>query len=273
MAATDLVTIDQVKTWLSSSPVSADDTLLKTLISPASQIILTNLQRGTVLSKSYTDVVNGYGQSVQMLKNWPVTSVEGITLNANTIAPSLSTSNPNNGFVLAPWDGELPGGPQVVSLRGQSFCQGVSNAAITYTAGYRVSDEQQTIPATPFKITVDQLNGAWARDEGVVSSTGTVFVKVSSSPAAGQYTVSAGGVYLFNSADSATQVLISYSYVPSPLGLAAAMMVGELYRYRDRQGKKSITAPGPQTMAFDNAIMTDAIKMMISQFCNVVPII
>lgn len=272
MAATDLCTLPQIKQWLGNTPVSADDDLLKALIAPSSQTLLTYLQRGTVLSKTYTDVFNGYGQQAQMLRNWPVTSVSSITLGANSIAPSLSNSNPNNGFVLAPWDGELPGGPQLVSLRGRCFDDGVQNVVITYQAGYLVSNEAWIIPPTPFQITTAQLNGFWAQDAGVVSAAGAVFVKVASAPGAGQYSVSTSGVYLFNVADVGTAILISYSFVPSPLAQGCAMMAAELYRYRERIGQKSKTVPGPQTTSYDNSIMTDAIKMIVSQFCNVVPI-
>ena len=272
MAATDLATVEQIKLWLPTSPVSANNLLYEALISSASQGILTYLQRNTVLSRSYTDIFNGYGQSAQMLRNYPVTSITAMSINATSVAPSLMTSNPHNGYVLEQWDETLPGGPQMLYLRGQCFGEGVQSISITYKAGYLVSNEPQTIPGTPFKITVDQLNGPWARDEGVVKSDGTAFVKVSSSPAAGQYNVSAG-VYTFNTADTADDVLISYSYVPGPLNQGCAMMVSELIRYQSRIGQKSITTPGPQTMAFDNSIMTDGIKMLISQFCNVVPII
>lgn len=70
------------------------------------------------------------------------------------------------------------------------------------------------IPATPFQITV--ANGAtWVDDYGVVNAaTGLPFTRVASGPVAGQYSVSAGGIYLFASADnvSGISVLISYTY-------------------------------------------------------------
>lgn len=270
MAANDLATLAQAKLWLPTVAESADNDLLRGLISASTQMILTNLQRSTVLSKTYTDVFSGYGQQGQMLRNWPVTSVIGMSINANTVAPSLASSNPNNGFVCTPWDGVLPGGPQMLFLRGQVFCDGQQNIAITYKAGYLVSSEAQTIPATPYAITALQLDGPWAQDDAV-SIDGVAAVKVTGTPIAGQYAV-ANGVYTFAAADTGKAVLLSYSFIPSPLNQACVMLVAELLRYRERIGKKSITAPGPTTVAFDNSMMTDAIKVMISQFCNVVPI-
>lgn len=72
--------------------------------------------------------------------------------------------------------------------------------------------EAASIPASPYSITV--ANAATFKDDlGVVDVlTGTRLTRVASAPAAGQYTVSAVGVYLFAAADTTKAVLISYSY-------------------------------------------------------------
>lgn len=72
--------------------------------------------------------------------------------------------------------------------------------------------EAGAIPGTPFQITV--ANGAtWTTDLGVMNAaTGEVYTRVASAPATKQYTVSAGGVYLFATADTGVNVLISYLY-------------------------------------------------------------
>lgn len=76
------------------------------------------------------------------------------------------------------------------------------------------------VPVTPFTITV--ANGAtWVDDLGVINAiTGLPLTKVASAPVAGQYSVSAGGVYLFSSADnvSGVTVLINYTYTISATG-------------------------------------------------------
>jgi len=76
----------------------------------------------------------------------------------------------------------------------------------------QVFNESGTIPTTPFQITV--ANGAdFAFDLGVIlASDGSAFKQVASSPAAGEYTVSAAGVYTFNTADATKAVLITYMY-------------------------------------------------------------
>lgn len=91
---------------------------------------------------------------------------------------------------------------------------------VTGSSGTIAEADKETgaIPATPFQITV--ANGAtWTTDLGVMNaSTGEVFTRVAASPATKQYTVSAGGIYLFATADTGTNVLISYLYTIASTG-------------------------------------------------------
>ena len=70
------------------------------------------------------------------------------------------------------------------------------------------------IPAsTPFTVTIaPPSTGTFAEDVGVIGSDGIPLTKVASTPAAGQYSVTAGGVYTFETADANKRVYISYSY-------------------------------------------------------------
>lgn len=74
------------------------------------------------------------------------------------------------------------------------------------------------IPTTPFQLTV--TNGAtFVDDLGVLNAlTGLPFTKVASAPAAGQYSVGAGGIYTFNTGDVGKTVLFSYTYTISAVG-------------------------------------------------------
>lgn len=272
MPVTDLATVTQVKAWVPSPPVSpSDDTLLADLITACSLTILNYIQRGTVLSKPYTDVFDGYGEMKKMLRHWPVTSVAAVNLGNTTVQPSGNMQT--SGFVLEAWDGQLPGGPQLLALRGFCYDRGIQNVAVTYQAGYLTAAEPQTIPATPFQVTPDQLNGPWAQDAGVVNgTTGVAMVKVASgTPTAGQYKVAAG-IYTFAAADTGVPVLISYSYIPGPLNRATVEQVGEAYTYRQRIGARSQNAPGPLSTTFDLSRLTPAQRVMVDQFKNVVPI-
>lgn len=78
---------------------------------------------------------------------------------------------------------------------------------------YHEITESTTIPASPGPYTVTVVNAAdFYRDAGVVKG-GTAMVKVSGSPAAGQYSVNeTTGVYTFNATDHDDAIDISYSY-------------------------------------------------------------
>lgn len=82
----------------------------------------------------------------------------------------------------------------------------------------QVFNEAGTIPTTPFQITVTQAANFFM-DLGVYfSATGVPLKQVTSGPAANQYSVSAGGVYTFNTADSTKGVLINYLYTSTSTG-------------------------------------------------------
>jgi hypothetical protein len=86
-------------------------------------------------------------------------------------------------------------------------------------------DEAQSIPASPFQITVaPPSSGTFVEDQGVRSATtGDPFTRVASGPVAGQYSVSAGGQYTFAAADTGAAVFISYSYSVSASGKTVAI--------------------------------------------------
>ena len=276
MPVTDLATLAQTKSWLTNAPASADDALLGALITSASGSILSYLQRQPPgIVQSFTDTFDGYGERKKMLRRWPVISVSSLTIGGTTVTASLTTpgSGYNCGYVLAPWDGMLPGRPQMLELRGWHYCSGSLNVVIGYKAGYQAQAEAQTVPAGGGTVTPNQYNGPWSQDGGVTYAVGgAALTKVTGVPATGQYSISAAGVYTFAAGDQNLGVLVTYSYVPSPLNQACMELVGEAYRYRPRQGQRSHTTPGPQTTAFDLTRLTPAIKLMIDPYRAVVPI-
>lgn len=71
----------------------------------------------------------------------------------------------------------------------------------------------RVVPATPFQLPVaPPQSGTFDRDLGVIDDTGMPLVRVASAPAAGQYSVSAVGVYTFNTASTGKTVFINYTY-------------------------------------------------------------
>lgn len=68
------------------------------------------------------------------------------------------------------------------------------------------------IPGTPYQITPTvPSSGTWATDLGVTDANGVPYVRVTSSPTTGQYSVAAG-VYTFAAADTTNVVFISFQY-------------------------------------------------------------
>lgn len=79
-------------------------------------------------------------------------------------------------------------------------------------------NETATIPATPFQVTV--ANAAnFEMDLGVTfAADGKILKQVAASPALGQYSVSALGVYTFNTGDATKAVLINYLFKGTTTG-------------------------------------------------------
>ncbi len=274
MATGDLATLDVVKQFLAVT-TTASDAVIARQIRQITQEIFNYLQRSTHLSRTYTDVLDGHAGRAAFLQQWPVTSITSVSIDGEVVPVS---TDQGVGYLLQAWDGYPPGIVQSVDLIGYAFCYGRQNVQIAYRAGYLISDEAQTIPATtPFTITVDQPQGPWAQDEGVTFSDGTALVKVTGTPAAGQYALSTEdgdgpGTYIFAEADASLAVLISYSYAPSALEDACINWASERYKRRDRIGQKSKSLGGQETISFDNSGMPDYIKTALQPFRKVLPI-
>lgn len=73
------------------------------------------------------------------------------------------------------------------------------------------------VPASPHQVTVTPpSDGTWAADLGVIAaSTGRALTRVTTAPAAGQYSVSATGVYTFAAADAGKVMYVNYRYTAS----------------------------------------------------------
>jgi hypothetical protein len=95
----------------------------------------------------------------------------------------------------------------------------------TKTTGSKigVAGETATVPGTPYQITVAN-SATWLDDLGVFdNTTGLYLTRVSSAPATGQYSVSAG-VYTFAAADTTHSMSISYSYTSAATGQTNALV-------------------------------------------------
>ncbi|WP_207000735.1 phage head-tail connector protein [Trinickia mobilis] len=86
MAAGDLTTLANVKSWLGSG-TAIDDAILTRIITSYSQYIQTWLNR-TIASAPYTEKRTGSGSNTMALANYPCTAVSSLTVGGFSVAPS-----------------------------------------------------------------------------------------------------------------------------------------------------------------------------------------
>jgi hypothetical protein len=280
MSVNDLTTISAVKEWVGiEQENTASDQLIGRLISRVSSVILGELGRATLLSKTYNEIYDGYGNGVLVLRQFPVTSLASLSSFgvAIPVSPNLSI---NTGYFLEPWDGVPPGGNQRVSLNGYCFARGRQTINVGYTAGYLVSGEAGTIAAAdPYIVTPLVPYGILVADAGVTFANGTALTPVAGVPTTGQYNApqpfagaNPSDYYTFATADAGKVVLLSYSYVPAAIEGAVVELVGERVKYKDHMGQASKSLGGQETMAFNKNAIPDYVKEMLQQYKSVIPL-
>ncbi len=275
MAASDLATLADLKTWLSGSSGigSSDDALIARLITDVSGAIAAYLGRPSLTPRLVMERLDGNDRTRVYLRHYPVLQV--VSLLIDTIAvpalPATATAPFAKGYLLEAWDGLPPGRPQALDVFRTFYRRGRQNVVVDYTAGYAVQGEAATVPAAPgpYTVTVAAPFGPWASDVGVTSAAGAPLVAVTGPPAATQYNVS-GGTYTFAAADAGTNVLISYGYVPAAIHNACIEWVAERYRYRTRIGQSAQTVQGQQTATYSLKDMPDFIRASLDPYRNVV---
>lgn len=274
MASYDLTTLADVKAWLGRSD-SNSDALIGALITRTSRQIHSYLQRTSLLPHAVTEVRDGPGGNLLLLKQWPAIGVTSLTVEGSTIPAALLPGDP--GWRCETWDGAPPGRPQAVSLTGYVFgcsfpgARNSQNVVVAYQAGYQVTDEAQ--PVAGGTATVAAPFGAWASDVSVVYANGTPLQRVSGTPGAGQYQLAtAAGAYNFNAADEGANILITYGYVPADLADACIELVAERYKYTERIGERSHSLGGNETVSFDNSRLTPLVQNLLQPYRMLIPI-
>ncbi len=260
----DLTTPQRVATWMASAP-TLPSPILAQLVTSMTAMVYSKLNRSRIYSQTFTRISDGVGTAQLVLPDYPVTSIVSLQQGAALVPPAalpvptvgyaLGVS-PGYGYRFVPWAGNLPGEPSVIELVNGFFWVAPQNIKVTYVAGYLISAEPQTVPASPgpYTVTVLQPQGIWSRDNGVTyAATGVALTPVTTLTGAGQYIVgpdSTPGLYTFDAADAGAELLISYSFVPADLEEAVIQMVVERYAYRTRVGDISKSLGGQETMRF-----------------------
>jgi hypothetical protein len=272
----DLTTLENVTAYLQSGDnavQTADQAMVRRLISAASRAVLGYLNRSSLVSKTYTEVRDGTGQSSMMLKQWPVTSFTSLTVE-NTPIPA-SPPPTQYGWRIPAWDGGLPGEPSILHFVSGYFRRGAQNITAVYTAGYLITGEAQTVPAEAngYEIPTSSLLQQFAADSGVTYANGTALTKVTGTPTQGQYVAptDVDGNYVFAAADAGADVLISYSFTPADIQQVAIELVAERYAYLQRIGVSSQQA-GDTKQTFWQVKFDDLMAETLQPYRNVVPI-
>jgi len=271
MAQSDLVSLLDVKTYLSLTTVDTlRDATLSRLITQISRAIFNSINRNFVLPKIITDTYDGNGQDRLQLKNWPVISVNSLTIEGSVVP--LSSLLTSSGYVLEPPDLEPPGNMQILYLRNYWFNRGTQNILVTYLSGYLIQNEIFSVPAVgPYTYQALSPFGIWGSDFSVAFASGSVLFPVQTAPATGQYTVSSTGLYTFSAADAGKIITLGYGYIPADLTQCALEWIAYRWATKDRVGYSSKSLGGAETVSFTNEAVPVFVAQSLQNFKRVVP--
>ena len=290
----DLTTLSRAENWIPGT-VSGSSTVLQQLIAALSSQIYSKLNRGRIYSRSVVSTFDGTGNYQLVLPAYPVTSITTVQMGAVVVPasplPSPTTGvapglNTGWGYRFVPWGGNLPGENCVLEFQNGGWWPGVQNIEVTYQAGYLIQSEPQTVPSSsgPYTVTVQQPQGVWSRDNGVVyASSGVALTPVASSPTVGEYIPPPDtnpGLYTFSSFDSGAALLISYSFIPGDLEQACIQLVAESWKYRNNVGVESQMLGAQETIRFLRGgigrvqmfpTLPPEVDALLAPYVNVVP--
>jgi hypothetical protein len=254
----DLTTLPSVQAWINGG--SADVVNLQSCITAASVNFLSLTGRGLTNGEdtqspfnqpvAYTEIYDGNGSRRQMTRNAPVQSIQSVMIAGQPVPASTGFGVPGYAIDANAKSIILQGGRWHVQNgfdHQSGFYQGQQTVTLAYTAGYTtkaVTGELQTIPAG-LTLSASSLSQGlnWLADGGVkYFSDGTPLTPSLISPTVGQYYIVSPGVYLFNAADAARQVLLSYTAAgtPADIVLAINQMVALNYKRRQWVGIRSL---------------------------------
>lgn len=139
----DLTTLANAKSWLNiPASQTSEDTLLSRLVTAESLHFLLTINRANLNTASYAEKRNGSGGSVLLVRNYPLISVQGLTIDTVNVPASPDGVQPGYVFndssislVGSPYAGAYTGGPSAY-LPSYAFNKGYGNIVVSYTAGY-----------------------------------------------------------------------------------------------------------------------------------------
>lgn len=273
----DLTNISRVKLWLGVTESSMDAWFSMALTSTSGQI-MSWLERNSFVSRAYTDVFDGQGNTRQFLENYPVSDITSVSVDSSSIvAVTTAVNAPATGYRFEDWEAnEIPGNPTQVELIGYTFCKGHLNCSVTYNAGYLEQSEAHVVGDTSSAHSAaDQPRGVWIADNGVTYASGAVLTKVAATPAVGQYALNPTvvGGYIFNVADNGASIKISYSFCPYAVEQVVIEMINEVRSRRGRPGAVSRNLAGQESATFESKLGIPAwAALALQPFKSVIPV-
>jgi hypothetical protein len=155
MAAGDLTDLDTVQSWLGVT-TPASDGLLSGLITAVSSFITNYLGR-QILTADYVETYRGNGQSLMLLRNFPITAIASVAFAGQTLTTPADPVALTSGFLFD---------DRILKLIGHRFPLG-RPVVVSYTAGYA------TAPADIAQAAVELVGEAYRRRDriGVASKT------------------------------------------------------------------------------------------------------
>ena len=258
--AIDLTTLSAVRNRIPLEATStSDDAEIQGAITAFSQWLLSFTGRTSLNSiETLDEIYDGKGNPVLFLRSFPIVTL--IFVNMNGISLPFSSGFGSWGVYIEQGKRSiaLRGGvgnfstfpypqSQAMYRKGPAFLPGLGNIEVAYTAGYppvAVVNEIATIAAQ----TITLQRASWVADAGVLYYPSLVpMANVLSSPAVGEYAVSAG-LYVFNVTDNTRQVAVSYDVNQAPYDLEYAVRCVVALNYKRKawqdQASRGTTTQG-----------------------------
>src|SRR5262249_39647263 len=118
----DLTTLSNAKAWLNiPATQTSEDALLTRLVTAESLLFLQAINRANLNQASYTEKRNGSGGSTLMVRNYPIISVQSLTI--DTVSIPASPDGVRAGYVFDDYAISLVGGPYISGMgRGANAC-------------------------------------------------------------------------------------------------------------------------------------------------------
>lgn len=247
-----LTSVERVLAWINPDQGTlvtpdAQRSVIQSLIVAVSGLVLNYMNRDTLARTQRTEIYRSSMVGRIVLRHWPALSITSIR-----VSPATADVDPAS-YTLEPvgWGAQR--------VYGQSF---PGDTTVVYDSGY-VRRIVATVPSSG-DYTV-QAAGMHLGDEGVVDASGDLVDTT-------LYTVSASGLYTFDSSLAGDTVTIVYSYVPEDIEQVVVEETALAFKTRGRIGEQSKALPNSGgTVSYAPRALSTISKEALYNYRRVVP--